>query len=383
MNLTVNSKKLFDALSTVGKAISARPAILPVLSHVFIHADGDDLVLAGTDLEQFIVQRVTAVVEEGGELTVPARLFTDLVKTFEPTANVSLSVEEGQETLHIECGKSKADIRGLPVQEYPAFPSVLTGGEMVGRFSPADLAFQLSQVTFAAADDESRPILTGVYVESKGGTLSFVTADGFRLAWRHSETDLADGTFVMPGKAAGILVKLLAQQIADGHGKEDVSLWMEYHRRAVNWRLYDCDLTTQLLEGNFINYHQIVPQQHTTRVVVDRSGLERLLKTVGTFKVPNVHLEMRCIELGQPASGVLRVTAQDPETGEVGGEMFCDMEGEPLTIAFNVRYLEDAIRACATDRVAFEFGDNTRPGTVKPVGNDNYLCVVMPMHLRD
>jgi len=380
MNLTVKAKQLSAALASVGKSVATRPT-LPVLSHILLQADQDSqtLVLAGTDLEQFVVRRVICDVQENGSLTVPARLLTDLVKTFQDSETVTLTVSG--ETLKVQCGKSEADVRGIDANEYPMLPAVMTGGEMVGRFSPDSLAVRLSQVTFAAASDESRPILTGVYVQAVEGVLSFVTADGFRLAWRHDSTELADGTFVMPGKAADILVKLLAEQVANGH-TEDVSLWMDANQRAVCWRLYDCDMTTQLLEGTFVNYKQIVPNKWATRLTVDKRELERQLRTVSTFKVQNVHLEMMALDPGAPASGKLSITAQDPEAGKVGGEMWCDMVGDVLTIAFDAKFLSDAVRACATDKIALEFTDAGRPGVVRPVDSDNYLCVIMPMHLR-
>jgi len=387
MKLTIRTEDLTKALAIVGKAVATRPT-LPVLSHVLIQVDSEKatLLLAGTNLEQFIIQRHSMAVEESGALTVPWRLFNDLAGTFVKDELVTLTAEEGEDILHVECGKSKSDLRGIDSKEFPMLPGVLETGEPLCLFAPGDLAERLAQVVFAAATDESRPILTGVYVQSKEGVLSFVTADGFRLAWRHDNVPflsdgslMADGSFVMPAEAAKILCGLLAAQIKAGHESE-VSLFISPTRNAVYWRLYDVDLCTQLLEGNFVNYPQIVPTSHTTRLVLDRRELERHLKTMMVFKVDIIHLEVGTRINGQ---GTLHISAQDAETGEVESTMTVDMEGDPVLIAFNAKFLLDSLNACGTAQVVMELSGSTRPGVVKPVDDDSYLGVIMPMHVRE
>ena len=382
MKLTIRTEDLTKALAIVGKAVATRPT-LPVLSHVLIQVDSEKatLLLAGTDLEQFIIQRLDSMaVEESGALTVPWKLFNDLTGTFVKDELVTLTAEEGEDILHVECGKSKSDLRGIDSKEFPMLPKVLETGEPIGLFSPDDLAERLAQVTFAAANDESRPILTGVYVQAIKGVLSFVTADGFRLAWRHDETDLADGSFVMPGKAADTLVGLLAAQIKAGHDL-DVSLFIDSTRNAVHWRLYDVDLCSQLLEGNFVNYTQIVPTSRATRLVLDRRELERHLRTMMVFHVDIIHLDVTATEGHQ--EGTLCISAQDAETGEVESTMTVDMDGDPVLIAFNAKFLLDALNACGTAQVVMELSGSTRPGVVKPVDDEHYLGVIMPMHVRE
>ena len=383
MNLTIKAEALQKALSTVSQAVASRPT-LPVLSHVLVRADQErqTLTLAGTDLEQYVIRHAICDVQDGGALTVPARLFNDLAGTFASTATVELSIQEGKEILHVECGKAEADLRGIDAKEFPLLPPVLTDGVKVGQFSPSDLSDRLKQVAFAAATDESRPILTGVFVEAKGGTLSFVTADGFRLALRHDQDDSVvlggeqpDGSFVMPAKAAKMLVKLLSAQLSDKH-EDEVSLWMD--GRAVAFRLYDTDIVSQLMEGNFVNYRQIVPKAHNARIVVDRAEIERHLRTIGAFKADLVRLDIATIA----EYGRLRVTAEAAEVGEVEGAMEVEMDGDPVEIAFNRKFLEEAIGACGTKKIIMEFSGSSRPGVIMPVGMDNYKHVIMPMHIR-
>jgi DNA polymerase-3 subunit beta len=398
VELTILSDDLVKALATVGRAVESRPT-LPVLSHVLIKAEEYGTVeFAGTNLEQFVVKRVDLNVDMEGALTVPWRLFNDLAATFPDGEPVELSTPDDPDGLRVKCGKAEANLKGISADEFPKLPYI--EGEPITRFAPGDLMTRLSQVTYAAATDESRLILTGVFVETKSGDLSFVTADGFRLAWRRDEImgefNLKDvtagntGSFVMPAECAVDLVRLLAAQIKDEH-KEDVVLFLNPQRSQAMFRLYDVDVTTQLIEGQFVNYRQIVPQSHATRTVADRRELTALLKSAQVFNpIKGLPFTVRLViewdysraEAELNNTGKLTVTASGIEIGEFSGDMHCHLEGEPVEIAFNCKFLLEALTACGTPKVALELNGGTHPGVVKPVGNDNYQCVIMPMHIR-
>jgi len=391
MKISIESKYLNQALAAAGKAIESRP-ILPVLSHVLLCADTAKATLdiSGTDLERFIVVHEQGVgVEESGSLTVPWKLLKELVATFR--ADKLVHLESGDDDrLTVKCGKAEATLRGLPAKEFPNAPSVLSDSELVSSFEPNDLAERLSQVAFAAATDESRSILTGVFVESKAGDLAFVTADGFRLAVRKDPIEGAfkmlsgdgvstgDGSFVMPGAIARDLIGLLADET------DDVSLFMSPDNRAAYWRLADIDVVTQLLQGNYVNYRQIIPSNHTTRVIVNRAKLTAPLKSADLF-VRDTHI-LRFEISGDPNSptGKLRIVAENSETGNFDGDMSVSLDGEPVSIAFNSQFVQQALDACGTDEVVLELSGNTRPGVIRPNEKESrYLNVIMPMHLRE
>jgi len=376
MDLTLQTESLVKALATVSKAIATRPT-LPVLSHVLLDANVelDTFRVAGTDLELWIDSECLATIKEPGSLTVPFRLLDDLAKELPSNQAVNLSMKD-VDTLHVQCGNLDADIRGIDAQEFPMQPGGWTENYLA-TFDPGDLSNWLSRVAYAAAGDESRPILTGVYIENKDGNLAFVTADGFRLAVQKVEAEEAPGSFVLPARAAKEVARLLKAET------ERVSLFMDDKRSKVWFRMSRTNVVSQLLEGHFVNYRQIIPSSHSTRIVVDRVELTKALQTAILFNRDTKLAQLSITEISGYAEGALRVQASGTEAGEFETEMHIELEGEPIdAISFNSGYVLDSLSACGTDKVVIELTGSTRPGVIKPVGDDGYLCVIMPMHLR-
>jgi DNA polymerase-3 subunit beta len=389
MRASCLQENLSRGLSIVGRAVATRPT-LPVLSHVLLSTDQAQLKLAATDLELFVVCWIGAKVEEEGEITAPARLFIDLINSL-PQERIDLALE-GQ-TLHLACAKNEADIKGIDAQEFPLLPTV--DDEYQILLEPDQFRQMIDQVVFAAATDESRPILTGVLARFEDDTLTMAAADGFRLSVRHtrlSEPVAQPISVVIPAKALNELSRI------SGEEREPIGLYITPSRSQVLFhmsadagsnegRIFGIDLVSQLIEGNYVNFNQIIPQSYNTRTILNTEAFLRACKTANIFARSEANVVHLNIEPGEEG-GVVRMTATSAEMGDSVIEMDANVEGEPVTIAFNVRFLIDVLSVIDSAQVVLETMATSRPGMIRPLGADaaegadDFVHVIMPMHIR-
>jgi DNA polymerase-3 subunit beta len=301
-----------------------------------------------------------------------------------PPERIELSLDD--QTLHLECAKNEADVKGIDAQEFPLLPH--DGDEFQIWLDPALFRTMISQVVFAAATDESRPILTGVLVRFEGNTLTMAAADGFRLSVRTAhllEPVPEPISVVVPGKALNELARVSGEEEAPigvyiTPARSQILFHLQGDAGANKGRIFGIDLVSQLLEGNFVNYRQIVPQNLNTRTVVDTEQLLRACRTSSIF-VRN-EANVIHVEVDPAAGGSVRLTATSTEMGDSTIDLDAEIEGEGLTIAFNVRFLMDVLSVMDSAQVVLETTSSTRPGLLRPVGSDEFLHVIMPMHMR-
>jgi DNA polymerase-3 subunit beta len=373
---------LARGLSIVGRAIASRPT-LPVLSHVLLATEEGQLKLAATDLEQSIVCWIGAKVEDEGAITVPARLLGDLVNSL-PTERIELSLDD--QTLHLRCAKNEADIKGIDAQEFPLLNQM--GDEFQMLLDPGTFRSMISQVVFAAATDESRPILTGVLARFDDDILTMAAADGFRLSIRQAR--LADPvsealSVVIPAKSLNELARVSAEEeepigVYVNPARSQILFHLQGDAGANQGRIFGIDLVSQLIEGNFVNYRQIVPQSFSTRTVLDTDAFLRACRTANIF----ARNEANVIHLSATPSdgGSVHITATSAEMGDSAIDLDADVEGDEIVIAFNVRFLMDVLSVMDSAQVVLETSTSTRPGLLRPVGTDEFTHVIMPMHMR-
>jgi DNA polymerase-3 subunit beta len=385
MRASCLQENLSRGLSMVGRAVATRPT-LPVLSHILVSSDESQLKLAATDLELFIVCRIGAKVEDEGAITVPARLFVDLINSL-PPERIDLNLSD--ETLHLLCARNEADIKGIDAQEFPLLPGDRSDQHIL--LDPELLRQMIAQVVFAAATDESRPILTGVLASFEENTLTLAAADGFRLSVRQAKLAEPVGqpiSVVIPAKALNELARISSDE------EEPIGLYINPTRSQVLFhlqgdagankgRIFGVDLVSQLIEGNFVNYRQIVPTSHTTRTILNTEEFLKACKTANIFARSESNVVQLDIQPGDGlGSGTVQMTATSAEMGDSTGELDASVEGDPLTIRFNVRFLIDLLSVVESAQVVLETTNSGRPGIIKPLGSEEFVHVIMPMHLR-
>jgi DNA polymerase-3 subunit beta len=375
MRVSCLQDNLAKGLNVVGRAVGTR-STLPVLSNILMATDNGRLRLAATNLEMGITAWIGASVEEDGGLTVPARTLGDLVNTLSPE-RVDLEVAVRTNTLRLACGATVANIKGIDMQEFPIVPEPEPDDERLPI--PVDMLREtISMVAIAAARDDSRPILTGVSITFENGLLTMAAADGFRLSVREIplETEFYDSfSLVVPARTLIELARISADE------EQFVQLILPQERSQVLFHMTNVDVVTQVIDGSFPDYRQIIPREVPTRTIVDTADLLQACKRADIFARESNHTVRLTVQPQEGMAGIVKVSAESSETGSNEGVIDASIEGEGVEIAFNVRYLIDVLNVIQQDKVVIGTSRSDKPGVLHPVGDDTFTHVIMPMHI--
>jgi len=399
MKLTCLPEKLAEGLSTVGRVVSAK-STLPVLGNILLATDGGQLKLAATNLELAVSCRIGAKVEEEGAITLPARLLIDYIGLL--NAGEPLTIEVRNKKAHLASGRFEANISGIDAEDFPPIPSV--GGGASLRLKASVLKDAIQSVVFAAAADDSRPVLAGVLVTAKDGKLTLAAADGFRLAVRkvdlgeqgaggtseagEGEGGASAGANAPPVDLAMIVPARALTEVARGLPSDEDEIVEIAATPDLNQVLFShkgAEIVSRLIEGQFPDYNRIIPRESKTRVTIQTADFLRNTKAAQVFARDNsmiVRLEMTPAEGADASLGRVTVAATSSEIGDYTGEVDAAVEGEALQVAFNGRYLRDALEALDAQQAFLEVTGPASPGVLRPASGPNgYLHVIMPMHV--
>jgi len=387
MKTTVLQENLAHGLSIVSRAVSPR-ANLPVLANVLVAAETTNasregrLRLSATNLELGITCWIGAKIEEEGSTTVPAHTFADLVGTL-PAEQVSLNLNATNQTLNVRCGASNTDIKCIDAQEFPPLPVPEMEGAI--QINVADLKEMIQQVVLAASVDEARPVLMGVLVTVDKDTITMAAADGFRLSVRKSTLSQPlpqPVTAIIPGRALSELARVTSTSLSAGaaDGNETIAMVLPKARGQVIFRVKDVELVSQLIDGAFPDYQQIIPPSYKSRTLISTQALLKACKQAEIFAREGSNVARLNIKsAGEPGPGTVKISAQSEETGSNETVVEATIEGVGLLIGFNVKYLREVLEVIKTPNVALETSTPNAPGVIRPVGDDNFLHVIMPM----
>ena len=370
MKLTCLQENLSKGLSTVCRVVPAVGS-LPVLSNVLLQTDKGRLKLQATDLETGVTTWVGAKISEEGAVTVPAKVFSRLISNL-PHGEISLEIKK--QTLYLFAQDVESEFNGLSAEEFPELPEFSREGSFTLR--GRDLKEGIEGVVFAAAQDEGRPILTGILLESKGKELTLAGVDGFRLAERKLRFDeeLPSLRLVVPARTLRELALIL------GKGGDKVGVFRAESENQILFEVDDVCFSSQLLEGEFPNYREVVPKEFSTRFKLPREEFLKAVQLASLFAEGGANVVRLCLS---PAEGVVSVSANTQEIGSNKVDVRGEGEGEEAKIAFNARYLTDSLTAVSSERVVFEMTGSLKPGVIRPEGLEDYLCVVMPVRVQE
>jgi DNA polymerase-3 subunit beta len=371
MRVSSLQENLAKALTVVYRAVPSRPAE-DVLRNILIHTDEGRLRLTATNLEFAITVWVAAKGEGEGGIAVPAQRLRDFVTQL-PPERVDLSVTQKPLGLRIACAWLQATLRGVEPSAYPPRPTIKEG--ITALVPQRALARAIAQVAFAAATDESRPILTGIRTELEGDAFTLAAADGFRLAvhtGRLAQPVPRGVGVVVPAKVFKEVANLL-----DEDAEEPLTVVVALDGSGILFRGPGAEVYSQLLQGTYPNFRPLIPQTSQTRVVVDRRRLLQTVKAGAAFARPGTHTVRLVVEPGHPGKVVITTGAE--EEGSVTGELEAAVEGEPARIAFNSRYLQEVLTALEEEQVHIGINSPSSPGVFRPVEGEQYVHVVMPM----
>jgi len=376
MKVTLLQENLARGLGIVSRAVSPR-STLPVLANILIATDEGRLRLSATNLEMGITCWIAARIEDEGSTTVPARTFADLVNTL-PGDQVALNLDTSTQTLNMRSGTSTNDIKGIDAQEFPPLPVPDMEGAV--QLNVLDFREMIHQVAFAASTDEARPVLMGVLVIVAGEQITMAAADGFRLSVRSATLSAPASqpvNIIVPARALSELARIASD------GEETISMVVPKGRGQVIFRVKDVELVSQLIDGTFPDYQQIIPRSYKSRTLVSTSSLLKACKQAEIFarEGSNVaRLDIKAAQ-GEMEASEVEISATSEETGKNETIVEATVDGSGVLIAFNVKYLREALEVIRTPNVALETSAANAPGVIKPVGEDDFLHVIMPMHL--
>ncbi|HEY6057492.1 MAG TPA: DNA polymerase III subunit beta [Candidatus Limnocylindrales bacterium] len=368
MKLSLMQENLARGLQVVSRAVSTR-STLPVLANVLLRTEDAGLKLTATNLEIGITYWVPGKIDADGATTVPARLLTDIVNSLPAGERVDLELQAG-ESLRIRSGRFETHVKGIDADEFPAIPSA--GERPTTRIAQKVLRAGLEETIFAAATDEARPILTGVLARFEGDHLTLAAADNYRIAVKTLEIldPVEDTSIVVPARSLAELSRILADV------DDPVEVVLSPSRNQILFHLEGIDLVSRLIDGQFPPYQQVLPKSHTTRAVIEREELLKAVRLAALIASSSANIVK--LQVGIDGETGLTVSA-NAEIGDNEGRVEAAVEGDGTTIAFNARYLTDVLQNVDTEQFALELNGPLSPGVFRPVGDERYVHVVMPV----
>ncbi|MFL2804425.1 MAG: DNA polymerase III subunit beta [Dehalococcoidia bacterium] len=377
MKISCLQQNLSRGLAIVGRAVATR-SNLPVLQNVKISTQNDMLVLTGTNLDIAITTKIGAQIEEEGEITIPARLLTDFVNTL-PDDRIDMESSADLMSVSLKCLRFEANINGTDPAEFPPIPTVDEGSTI--KIDPQILKETVDYVAFAAATEDSRPVLTGIKVEVNNDDFTFAAADGFRLAvYQGKLVDSIDDNFefIIPARSMQEIGRLI------GTDSSPVEFIVTSAGTHALFNIGNVEVVSQLMPGSFPNYRSLIPENYKNQVLADLSDFTNAVKTASIFARDGSGIVRIQIVNNGDSSG-LSISSRAEELGENQGEIDARVEGEideESRIAFNNKYLADVLDVLGEGEVVFEMTGASSPGVLRSISKPGYTHVVMPMFVQ-
>jgi DNA polymerase-3 subunit beta len=366
MQINTTRQLLLDALLVVSRAVSAR-AVLQALSGILITAEGE-VRLRATDMEVGLEVGLEAEVEGSGAIVLPGRLLVEVARSL-PDGPVRLALREAERDIELSAGSSRFHLRTLPADDFPRFPE--SEGEPVDLPS-APLRGTINRVARAASRDEARPVLTGVLVTVEGDEMTMVATDSYRLAVKATKLEAPVPERLQANVPARALRELA--RLIDAGGAESVSVWLT--RNQAIFRVAQISLSSRLIDGQFPNHQQLLPESYEHEVKLPRAELLEVTRRVSQLAQRNAALRLSFSE------GELVVSAETPDLGDAREALPAPYSGELLEIGFNPEFIRDGLESIDSDEVIFKLISPLRPGLLEPSGGDHFSYLVMPIRLN-
>lgn len=374
MKLSVSQSLLSQALGIVSRSVDTK-RLLPILTNILLTTEDGNLRLSATNLELGINYRIPAEIASEGSITVPAKTLIDLVNTL-PNDVVHLELSPDASTLIVRCVQVVTDIKGLDAEDFPPMPVFDSQDAVV--FNLPELKKMIQQVAFAAATDETRPMLQGIYLTVNGNELTLVATDGYRIAKRTQSLENAPDapiSAIIPARA------LIEVNRIPGDSSDQIYVNLASGKNQVIFHQEHVDVASQLISGTYIDYKAIIPRNFKTDTVVSTAALQKACAQAMIIARDSKFLTHFTIRPDAGDDGLIQINAVSEETGTYDNQIPATVNGETLNIAFNVRFLRDVLDVVSSPQVMIRTNTNVSPSLITPLddGND-YEYVLMPMN---
>ncbi|WP_415399164.1 DNA polymerase III subunit beta [Synechococcus sp. W4D4] len=375
MKLVCSQAELNSSLQLVSRAVAARPTH-PVLANVLLTADAGTgrLSLTGFDLSLGIQTSLSASVATSGAITLPARLFGEIVSRMPADSPITLSCEDGSEQVELTSVSGSYQMRGMPADDFPELPLAQAGTPI--KLDPEVLIKGLRATLFASSGDEAKQLLTGVHLGLDQNGLECAATDGHRLAvlrLQNASSSEAELDVTVPARSLRELERLLSSR----GGSEAVSLFCDRGQVVFQWA--DQVLTSRSLDGTYPNYRQLIPESFGRLLQVDRKGLLSALERVAVLADQHNNV----VKLtSDPAAGQLSISADAQDVGSGSEAIGAQVTGDAIQIAFNVRYVLEGLKAMGCEQVQLQCNAPTTPVVLAPQDDSSFTYLVMPVQIR-
>lgn len=366
MKLYCTQENLSKGLNIVSH-LAGKNTTLPILDNVLLRAEDGTINLSTTNLEMGISCQIRGKIEKEGKVTIPAKLFTDYINLL---PNEKISIEESEKKIYLRCTDQETTIQGMSAEDYPLIPVLEKKNKI--QINCVDFKEAIRETIFSAAYDETRPEISGVLIKIEDKKAKLVATDSYRLAERTIKIETKGQSpieTILPARTLQELLRVLSVVT-----EENLEVYL-----AENQALFSFDeieIISRVIEGRYPDYQQIIPKEHKTKVVAEKEGLLKTIKTTSLFSrsgVNDVTLKMK------PAKQELVISAVNAQLGENVSRLKVAGEGEENEIVFNHRYLLDGLQNIASEKVVIEIINNTNPGVIRPQEKDDYLYLIMPI----
>jgi DNA polymerase III subunit beta len=366
MKITTTRQSLLDSLLVVSRAVSARAA-LQALSGILISTNSEAR-LRATDMELGLDVELHGEVEGPGSIVLPGRLLVEVTRSL-PEGSVSLALREAERDIEISAGSSRFHLRTLSADDFPRFPE--TEGDPV-ELPAAPLRETINRVARAASRDEARPVLTGVLVTVEGDEMTMVATDSYRLAVKTTKLE----TTVPERLEANVPARALRElaRLIEAGGDDSLRVWLT--RNQAIFRVGQVSLSSRLIDGQFPNHSQLLPESYEHEVRLPRTELLEVTRRVSQLAQRNAALRLSFSE------GELVVSAETPDLGDAREALPAPYSGELLEIGFNPEFVRDGLESIDSDEVVLKLISPLRPGLLEPADADDFSYLVMPIRLN-
>lgn len=365
MKFTILQQDFLPALQAVSRSVGSHSS-LPVLDNILLSVEGKQLRIAATNLEIGVIEFIPVTEGVDGEITVPAKTLVELVSGL-GQSKVTLETEEDRLTL--KANNFTASINGIPAAEFPVIPTSSSSAISLSK----EFFLTSKDILFAAALDEGRPVLTGILTDIKGTKLDFVATDGFRLAHRQVKLSSDSPQFrsLIPKRTFEEVLRIISEQSID-----EVKISASENQNQIVLTLGQTIVSSRLIEGQYPAWEKIIPQKIVSRIIVEKDILLKAIKLAAVFAKNEANIVVLTIK----KSG-LSLKSQAKEVGSQENEIDGQVEGEELQIAFNTKFLLDAVSNIPTSQLIMEFSGSLSASLIKPIGEEGLEYIVMPVRL--
>ena len=372
MKLRCEKEKLLLGLNNVIRTSVGRTTS-PILEGILITAKNNQVILTTNDLEvgmEFIIKDIDIL--EEGKAVVDSRMFADIIRKL-PDSEITISIND-KNLLLIECEGSQYKLSTMNADEFPLLPQINV--EKSISLPQKVLRDMIKRTSFAVSSDENRPIFTGCLLDAKQSSLNVVAVDGFRLAQRVTPvfSDSEEFKAITPGKYLNEVSKILME--VDDQIKISIS------KNQALFEIPDCKIVTRILEGDFLDYNNVIPKEHETRITINKSDLQSAIERASIFSISAQEKEKKYpIKIYINVDNI--IVSCTSQVGDAKEKVRVDMEGKELEIGFNPKYLLDALKAIEDEEVYLDFGSNISPCVIRCITDEKFTYMVLPMRLKE